>query len=169
MAPEMKQIITGYFPTHLPLNGMNAFADQHPKTSSNAVLLADDDQEDRAFMNDFFHRQNYTTVLFDSGLNALEYLLSLTPEHLPAVVILDYSMPLLNGEDLLHIIKSTDGLKHLPVVVYSSEMNEGMRGRLIAAGAIACFLKTAETAGYDTMKELINVLLDSSATNSDIE
>jgi len=127
--------------------------------SEGFILLADDDSDDRMLMDDFFSKNGYKARLLNSGLAVLEYLSAVSPEFYPSVVLLDYSMPVFTGEDVLVFIKTTDKLKHLPVMIYSSEMNEHLKARLIALGAAACFSKAAQQSEWNKMKRTFEALL----------
>jgi CheY-like chemotaxis protein len=140
---------------------MDSYINQ--RSSENFILLADDDEDDRMIMNEFFLKNGYEANSLNSGLAAIEHLVSISPDLYPFVVLLDYSMPLLTGQDVLRFIKASDQLKHLPVMIYSSEMNEPLKARLIALGATACFSKTGQQSEWDKMKNALETLLASSS------
>jgi DNA-binding response OmpR family regulator len=57
-------------------------------------------------------------------------------ECLPAVIILDINMPIMDGFELLKILKSDEGLKIIPVILFSSlgDKEENMvKGRALGA------------------------------------
>ena len=50
-------------------------------------------------------------------------------------VITDIEMPLMDGHHLIKLIRETEGLKHLPIVIFSSLINDDMKrkGNLLGA------------------------------------
>ena len=42
----------------------------------------------------------------------------------PDLILLDLNLPQMHGQDVLHFIKSTEKLKHIPVVILSSSRAE---------------------------------------------
>lgn len=52
-------------------------------------------------------------------------------------VITDIEMPQMDGHRLTKLIKSDDKLKHLPVIIFSSLVNEEMRRKGESLGADA--------------------------------
>jgi CheY-like chemotaxis protein len=85
-------------------------------------------------------------IFFDSGKKALQYLNALCRPDFPSLIVLDYHMPGMSGKDILEYLKYTYRFSNIPVIVYSTKMNENMKYDLIELGAIACFRKTP---GYD--------------------
>jgi CheY-like chemotaxis protein len=57
------------------------------------------------------------------------------------LIILDYNMPKRNGQQLLLSIKANNGTKDIPVVIYSTGMNDLLKAGLLKAGALNCFDK----------------------------
>src|SRR5215218_5863561 len=94
------------------------------------ILLADDDEDDRFLMNEFFRSNGFRSKIFSSGLAALDFLQPLSPDSFPSLIFLDYAMPVLNGDEVLASIKTAEKLKDIPVIVYSSEMNKCLQSRL---------------------------------------
>ncbi len=89
------------------------------------VLLADDDSDDR-----FFFERALEKVPFRSELEAVEdgeklmNWLNKNSDHLPDVLFLDVNMPRKNGAECLLQIKHDPLLKQLPVIIYSTSLNE---------------------------------------------
>ncbi len=73
------------------------------------------------------------------GLAALEMLRAAPYDF----VISDIHMPRLNGFELLKAIKADPTLRHLPVVLMSTDLNEGAVAAVMQRGATACFLKSS--------------------------
>lgn len=93
------------------------------------VLLVEDNQGDdlltrEAFMN--WKIKNKIVTLKD-GEEALRYLNREQPYSsvsIPDLVILDINLPKVDGKEVLRTIKSSEALKNLPVVIFSSSCLE---------------------------------------------
>ena len=90
------------------------------------ILLVDDDPDDLMLI-----KEAITSIdgKFDfqeatDGRHALSYLRALDSVHQhPCLIVVDINMPVLGGRDLLAIIKNDPGLKHIPVVIFSTSSN----------------------------------------------
>jgi CheY-like chemotaxis protein len=91
------------------------------------ILIADDDTDDRLFMDQALRQNGYTeTIQFvEDGEELMEYLRSegrykdLSPAW-PNLLILDLNMPRKNGFQALEEIKDDPKLRRLPVVVMTT-------------------------------------------------
>lgn len=102
------------------------------------VLLADDSALAREHMRQVLHELSvHQIVEFENGQEALDHLLK-TPVD---VVISDYHMPKMNGEQLLQSVRGIKSLEGLPVVLVSSEREDVVLDRLQALNAEACLDK----------------------------
>ncbi len=93
------------------------------------ILLVEDNKGDvlltqEALLN--WDTKNSIRAVCD-GEEAIRYLKALAKKcssQLPDLVILDINLPKLDGKQVLHFIRSEADLQHLPVVVFSSSINE---------------------------------------------
>jgi CheY-like chemotaxis protein len=91
------------------------------------ILWADDDSDDLMMMKEILlkNSRNYQIVEVHNGREALEYLQkSKENSNLPCLIILDINMPILDGKETLSILKKTDGLAQIPVVVFTTSNSE---------------------------------------------
>lgn len=91
-------------------------------------LLVDDDPDDRMLLKDAIHSVNNSILFAEAtdGRSALNYLKDIKDHsRLPSLIVLDINMPVLNGRELLAIIKSESQLKHLPVIVFTTSSYPG--------------------------------------------
>jgi CheY-like chemotaxis protein len=85
------------------------------------ILLADDDEDDRALFTDALH-EIHSHVKLTTAKNGVDLmrLLNTWRGALPDVIFLDLNMPLKNGFECLEEIKAEDRLQELPVVILST-------------------------------------------------
>lgn len=107
-----------------------------------SVLLIDDDEDDLEILSSLLESIGVKVKIFNSGEKALFYLqLVAVNEQRPSLIILDYNMPRINGEQLLVLIKDKKCTSHIPVVMYSTSLSPILRKALIEIGAYDCFVK----------------------------
>ena len=82
-----------------------------------AVLLVDDDQDIRETLSELLDACGYAVLQAENGQMALD-VLKTTPRF-PCVVLLDLSMPVLDGREFLRLRESDPILRDIPVVVVS--------------------------------------------------
>ena len=101
------------------------------KTTSMTILIADDDTDDRLFMDKALRQSgyNHTIKFVEDGEDLMAYLRrerAYTEENAPwpNLLILDLNMPRKNGFQALSEIKDDPRLRHLPVVVMTTSSAE---------------------------------------------
>jgi CheY-like chemotaxis protein len=106
------------------------------------VLIVDDDEANRADVQELLTEQGYEVVEATQGKQALEYLVS-RRERVPDAIVLDLSMPVMTGWELLAILKAYVRLATIPVVLLS-----GVEPELdpVRHGVISSYLRKPFTA-----------------------
>lgn len=51
------------------------------------------------------------------------------------LIFLDYNMPVLTGEDCLQLIRQMPHLRSIPIIIYSTGIDENLKKRLLRCGA----------------------------------
>ena len=72
----------------------------------------------------------YAVVEYDTGFAALEGL----PQEKPDVILLDISLPEMDGTEVLRRIRLDAGLRALPVIALTAHAMSGDREKYLAAG-----------------------------------
>ena len=72
----------------------------------------------------------YTLVEYDNGIDALVGLSASLPE----LVLLDISLPGMDGNEILARIRADERLRHLPVIALTAHAMSGDREKYLAAG-----------------------------------
>ena len=81
-----------------------------------SILLVEDDGELRKLWELYLIPLGYEVVHAVNGLEALYQ----AKYHMPDLVVLDLMMPTASGDLVLGFMRSTDELKHIPVLVVSA-------------------------------------------------
>ena len=99
----------------------------HRKLTSTTILIADDDTDDRLFMERALRQSGYTQAIqfVEDGEELMDYLHRkgrYTDENAPwpDLLVLDLNMPRKNGFQALREIKEDIKLRRLPVVVMTT-------------------------------------------------
>jgi CheY-like chemotaxis protein len=82
------------------------------------ILLVDDDDELRDIVAEILEAEGYDVIPARHGQQVLDYLR--TADGLPALVLLDLMMPIVNGWECLRAIKSDERLRCIPVVLMTA-------------------------------------------------
>jgi CheY-like chemotaxis protein len=96
------------------------------------ILVVDDDREIRTIVDDLLTGEGYLVRTAGNGRQALEILTVWRP----VVILLDLSMPDMNGWTFLAHQQADPGLAQIPVIVMSAHYNLGRNGSLQSAAAI---------------------------------
>ncbi len=106
------------------------------------ILVAEDSMMLCQLIKDSLNRAGYTKLTIkNNGQEAWEYLSELKRkngvEYGAKCIITDIEMPQMDGHRLLKLVRDTEGLKHIPVIVFSSLINDDMKrkGELLGANA----------------------------------
>lgn len=111
------------------------------KRSKEHIVIADDSPLLRSLISTTLKESGYHDVKeFTNGRDAWEYLQKLAKrdaplEELVRAVVTDIEMPQMDGHRLLKLIRGDSRLKELPVVLFSSLINEEMRVKGDSLGA----------------------------------
>jgi CheY-like chemotaxis protein len=127
------------------------------------ILLAEDDLDDQQIFYDFLQHRNdvFLMPMVGDGVELIDKLNTVdSREFLPHLIILDHNMPKRNGYQTLEILKATDRYEHIPVVVYSTYMDERLAEACVSKGASAVVTKPITKADYNKMIEDLFELLD---------
>src|SRR5205085_4893570 len=108
------------------------------------ILLVDDDVEDREIIKDALGDLGYHSVIHfeENGEKALTFLESAyNSGTLPAMVILDLNMPRMNGTQTLRHLKTDERFRDIPVIIYSTSLNNIERDECLSLGAHSYVIK----------------------------
>ena len=133
--------------------------------SKKPILLVEDDKVDVMTVKRALEDINVTNKLdvAGNGEEALKHLKN-TKNEIPCLILLDLNMPLMNGIELLEIIKKDADLKKIPVIVLTTSKEEqdkidsynlGIAGYMIKPVEYLDFVQVIKTIDmYWTLSEL---------------
>ena len=112
-------------------------------TTQPHILLADDNHDDQTFIRDAFKyvKANVELKILDSGLELLQHLEIIPDRDLPALIVLDYNMPELNGAEVLQALLKQERLKEIPKLMLSTSFYQKHIDHCIKMGANGYLIK----------------------------
>ena len=138
-------------------------------TTATTILVADDDSEDRAMIQEAFTeaRLKNEVHFVEDGEQLLSYLrregdyADMAGRPLPGFIMLDLNMPRKDGREALREIKADPNLSHLPVVVLTTSQAEEDIIRTYGLGVNSFISKPVTLEGLvDVIKALSNYWLE---------
>lgn len=111
------------------------------------VLVVDDDPIDQRLISSALRKSSDTIKIriAEGGLEALD---SFSKDGLPDLVVTDIKMPGIDGHQLVDLIRGTPKYCCLPVVAYSTSMDEQDIRSAYMEGANAYIVKPSSQANY---------------------
>lgn len=103
------------------------------------ILLIDDDEDDHLIFKEALSQVDVVAncVCAYSAQDGIKILDGLFPDY----IFLDVNMPALNGLECLEMIKKDERLSKIPVVMYSTGMDDVICDKAFQRGAYACIKK----------------------------
>ena len=133
------------------INNLDSNTSKHQKIK---VLVIDDDDMYREMIDAMLDIEAINVKTFSGGLAAIKYLQSETAD----IILLDYMMPDLNGLAVLRLLKSSDYLKEIPVVMLTGDNSKHIVVESIKAGAKDYIVKPASRKILlDKINSIVNI------------
>ncbi|MGN0436094.1 MAG: chemotaxis protein CheV [Wujia sp.] len=106
------------------------------------ILVVEDSPMLCQLINDSLNRAGYTKLTIkNNGQEAWDYLSELKKnngiDYGAKCIITDIEMPQMDGHHLIKLVRETEGMKHVPIIVFSSLINDDMKRKGEALGANA--------------------------------
>lgn len=126
--------------TSLKVSQVTALGDR--ERNDIPILIAEDSMMLCQLIKDALNTAGYTKLTIkNNGQEAWDYLMQLKKnngvEYGAKCLITDIEMPQMDGHRLIKLVRDTEGLKHIPIVIFSSLINDDMKrkGNLLGADA----------------------------------
>lgn len=118
------------------------------------VLLVDDSRATRAMVGKGLRKYQCEVLEGSNGLECLE----IAARELPSVIVLDVTMPLLDGVETLKRLKADPVLAAIPVIMLTANCNTDEVERVLQLGAAAYVGKIQKpTAVVEKIAELVDL------------
>ena len=114
------------------------------------ILAIDDNTVNLATLEQEL-KSKYEVVPMISGRRAIKYLYREQVD----LILLDVEMPIMDGHRLTKLVKSDSDMKSIPLIIFSSLVNEEMRRKGESLGADAQLTKPEIGQLVDTVDKLI--------------
>jgi two-component system, response regulator len=118
------------------------------------VLLIEDDPNDAEMIIRSLRKNDLDGNLkhVEDGALATQFLkdIKTSGKKYPKLILLDLSMPKVNGSEVLEVIKNDEDTRRIPVVVFTSSMEERDLNRCYALGVNSYVVKPVDYAEFST-------------------
>lgn len=94
------------------------------------LLLVEDNEMNRDMLSRRLERKGYELIMAKDGGEGVE----LAKSELPDLILMDMSLPVLDGWEATRVIKADEMTKHIPVIALTAHAMSGDREKAIDAG-----------------------------------
>lgn len=116
------------------------------------ILIVDDVEHNRSYLKDALKNTPLKIAEAENGSVALR----LARKVIPDLIIADIRMPVMDGFQLLHKIKSNRKLKHIPVLAYSASVLKAQKERIHSSDFSGLLIKPVNVT--ELFLALMNIL-----------
>ena len=121
------------------------------------ILLVEDNEMNRDMLSRRLERKGYSVVLAVDGQSGVE----MTQSESPDLVLMDMSLPVLDGWEATRRLKAADGTKHIPIIALTAHAMSSDRDKALEAG---CDDYDTKPVDLPRLLEKINALLNEGAS-----
>ena len=115
------------------------------------VLYVEDNEDNVYVLKNRLGRKGYTVLVAADGAQGV----SMAASERPEIILMDLSLPVLDGWEATRRIKTDDRLRHIPVIALTAHAMTGDREKALAAGCDDFDTKPIE---FDRLIEKIQAL-----------
>ena len=119
------------------------------------ILLVEDNEMNRDMLSRRLKRKGFELVYAEDGIAAVEN----TKQHMPALILMDVSLPEMDGLEATKLIKRDPATANIPIIALTAHAMDGDRERCLAAGCNDYDTKPIELS---RLLEKMNALLPES-------
>ena len=116
------------------------------------LLLVEDNEMNRDMLSRRLIKKGFEVVMAVDGKQGLDMATSETPE----LILLDMSLPVMDGWEVAGHLKADDNLKNIPVIALTAHAMSGDREKALEAGCDEYDTKPVE---FKRLLEKINTML----------
>jgi len=119
---------------------------------SEKILVVEDNEQNRILMRQILTHHGYEVLEAPDGLTGLD----MARKHMPAMVLLDIQMPVMNGFAVVRELRSNPELRNIKAIAVTSFAMKGDRERALEAGFDEYVTKPIDTRKFP---ELVREML----------
>jgi CheY-like chemotaxis protein len=94
------------------------------------ILLVDDSETDRDMLSRRLMKKGFEVIMAVDGKQGVE----MAGEHAPDIILLDMSLPVMDGWEAAQHLKSNDATKQIPVIALTAYAMAGDKKKAMEAG-----------------------------------
>ena len=102
----------------------------HARRAQPLVLLAEDFEDARELYRDYLEFSGFTVQTVTNGRDAIRQAIALQPD----VILMDASMPVMDGWQATHELKENPATRHIPVLALTAHAFDDARQQAAAVG-----------------------------------
>jgi serine/threonine protein kinase len=99
-------------------------------TSNAKIFLVEDNDDNRDMLSRRLHRKGFNVLFAVNGRDALDRI----PVEKPDLILMDISLPVIDGIEVSRRLKNSDGTKQIPIIALTAHAMAGDREKALAAG-----------------------------------
>jgi len=115
------------------------------------ILLIEDNEQNRILMRQILVRKGYDLLEARDGLTGIE----MARAHMPALILLDIQMPVMNGFMVIHELRNDAELRKIKVIAVTSFAMKGDREKALQAGFDEYVTKPIDTRTFPALVKQI--------------
>ncbi|HSZ26055.1 MAG TPA: response regulator [Cytophagaceae bacterium] len=96
------------------------------------VLIVDDESANIYALRNYLETVEMKIEVAYNGEEAITFL---SEKKSVDIILLDMMMPIMDGYEMLHVLRNSDSLKHIPVIAFTAKAMKGDREKCLEAGA----------------------------------
>ncbi len=104
------------------------------------ILLVEDNEMNRDMLSRRLIRHGYEVLLAVDGAEGL----AMAQEHTPDLILMDMSLPILDGWEATRALRANPATQSIPVIALTAHAMEGERSKALAAGCDDFYTKPVD-------------------------
>ena len=120
---------------------------------SEKILVVEDNEQNRILMRQILTHHGYDVLEATDGLTGLE----MARAHIPALILLDIQMPVMNGFAVIRELRNNPELRKIKAIAVTSFAMKGDREKALLAGFDEYVTKPIDTRRFpELVKEILS-------------
>jgi two-component system cell cycle response regulator DivK len=117
------------------------------------ILVVEDNEQNRILMRQILTYHGYDVLEAADGLTGLE----MARAHMPALILLDIQMPVMNGFAVIHELRNNPELRKIKAIAVTSFAMKGDREKALQAGFDEYVTKPIDTRKFpELVKQVLS-------------